>query len=59
MKRITTAALLVLSAAPLLASTDTPDAIVTSASTIWGTVATLCVTIGTFIVGYRLARKVR
>jgi len=33
--------------------------IVTSASTVFTAVATLCVTIGTFMIGYRLARKVR
>ena len=33
--------------------------IVSNASSVFTAVATLCVTIGTFMVGYRLARKVR
>jgi hypothetical protein len=33
--------------------------IVTAASSVFTAVATLCVTIGTFMIGYRLARKVR
>jgi len=35
------------------------SAITTSATTTFAAVATLCVTIGTFMIGYRLARKVR
>ena len=43
------------------AQTSSPDVttIVSSSSTVFTAVATLCVTIGTFMVGYRLARKVR
>lgn len=40
------------------AGTDVTE-IVTSATTTFAAVATLCVTIGVFMVGYRLARKVR
>jgi len=35
------------------------DSIVDAATVTWTAVAVLCVTIGTFVIGYRLARKVR
>jgi hypothetical protein len=40
------------------AGTDVTE-ITTAASSIFATVAGICVTIGVFMVGYRLARKVR
>ena len=49
---------LALSPLALLAQSDV-NSIVSSASTTFGAVATLCVTIGVFMVGYRLARKVK
>lgn len=47
-----------LSGMAAMAGTDV-SAITDAATTTWTAVATLCVTIGTFIIGYRLARKVR
>jgi len=45
---------------PALAHAGTDvDEIVTGATTTFVAVATLCVTIGVFFVGYRIAKKVR
>lgn len=52
-------ALLALAASPALATGSDVTNITDAASSTFGVVATLCVTIGTFMIGYRLARKVR
>lgn len=49
---------LVAAASPAFAQTDV-SAIVTGASTTFTAVATLCVTIGTFFIGYRLAKRAK
>ena len=51
-------AVAIVAASPAFADSDV-STIVSSAGTTFGAVATLCVTIGTFMIGYRLARKVR
>lgn len=49
---------IVLVPAAVFAQSDV-GSIITAATTTFAAVATLCVTIGIFMVGYRLARKVR
>jgi len=43
---------------PASAQSDVTD-ITDAASSVFATVATVCVTIGVFMIGYRLARKIR
>lgn len=54
-------ALGIVAASALSASAQTADVgdIVTAASTTFTAVAALCVTIGTFFIGYRLAKRAR
>jgi hypothetical protein len=61
MKVATTVGVLAVGAGAALAQSSSPDptSIVTSATTIFTAAATLCVTIGTFYVGYRLAKRIR
>lgn len=58
MKKLAIVGALALTTVGAFAQSDV-GTIVSSASTTFGAVATLCVTIGTFLIGYRLARKVR
>jgi hypothetical protein len=53
-----TLAIIAAASLPAMAQSDVGE-IVSSASTTFSAVASLCVVIGTFMVGYRLARKVR
>jgi len=57
-KLLVVLALVAAAAMPAMAQSDV-NTIVSTATTVWGTVATLCVTIGVFTIGYRLVRKVR
>jgi len=51
-------ALATMAALPAMAQTSVSD-IVSGAETTFTAVATLCVTIGVFFVGYRLAKRVK
>lgn len=52
------AGVLTLSAASAMAGTDVTE-ITDAATSIFATVAGVCVTIGVFMIGYKLARKIR
>lgn len=53
------AALVACGAASAFAEDPNVSAIVTAASTVFTAVAGLCITIGTFWVGYRIVRKIK
>lgn len=56
---LTTALVVGGSAAANAATGSTVTDITDAATSVFATVATICVTIGVFMIGYRLARKIR
>jgi len=58
-KMLIVIAMLALAAAPAVHAQSDVASIVTGATTTFGAVATLCVAMGVFFIGYRIAKRVR